>query len=128
MDLSNRRPLAVINGLQHMLAMRHNNKLSTVVEREGLLGENQFGFRKGRSTTDALFVLLTMVQKCKLKSSKLTMSFLDIQKAYDRVWRKGLYYKMECMGLGGRTLEIIKSLYHNDSLRFVVNGKLTSKL
>ena len=81
MDLSNRRPLSVIIGMQHMIAMRHNMKITEVVEREGMLGENQFGFRKGRSTQDALFVLLTIIQKSKLKSNNLTMSFLDIQKA-----------------------------------------------
>ena len=48
--------------------------------------------------------------------------------AYDRVWREGLYHKMEKIGLGGKTLKLIKSMYRNDSLRFVVNGKLTKQL
>ena len=35
---------------------------------------------------------------------------------------------MSKMGLGGKTLDLIKSMYRNDNLRFVVNGKLTEKL
>ena len=128
MDMKNRRPLTIANGFQHLLAMRHTIKMTNVVEREQLLGEEQFGFRRNRSTLDALFVLNTVIQKSRLSGKKLSICYLDIKKAYDRVWRQGLYRKMEALGLGGKTLQIIKSMYHNDSLRFVVNGKLTERL
>ena len=48
--------------------------------------------------------------------------------AYDTVWRAGLYAKLESLGFGGRTLQIIKSLYFNDSLRFLLNGKYSDPL
>ena len=48
--------------------------------------------------------------------------------AYDTVWRAGLYTKLESLGFGGRTLQIIKSLYVNDSLRFLINGKYSDPL
>ena len=34
----------------------------------------------------------------------------------------------EPIGFGGKTLKIIKSMYCNDSLRFLVNGKFTDQL
>ena len=86
MDLKNRRPLTIGNGFQHLVAMRHNSKMSEVVEREKLLGEEQFGFRKGRSTTDALFVLNAAIQKSRLKGKKITLTFLDIKKVRFYFW------------------------------------------
>ena len=81
MDLKNRRPLTVVNGFQHLVSMRHNDQMIKVVERESLHGEEQFGFRRGRSTTDALFVLQTLIQKSKKSGKKLSLVFLDLKKA-----------------------------------------------
>lgn len=49
-------------------------------------------------------------------------------KAYDSVWRPALYLKLENLGFGGKTLELIKSMYRNDSLRFLLNGHYSEEL
>ena len=41
--------------------------MSEAAEANSLLGNEQFGFRKGRSTLDAIFVLSTLLQKAKGK-------------------------------------------------------------
>jgi len=41
--------------------------MTTIIEDEKLLGEEQYGFRRGRSTLDAVFVLSTMIPKSKVK-------------------------------------------------------------
>jgi hypothetical protein len=41
--------------------------MTNVAERNGFLGEEQFGFRRNRSTLDAVFVLSTLIKKAKLK-------------------------------------------------------------
>ena len=41
--------------------------MSGVVEKNGLLGPEQFGFRRGRSTIDASFVLMSLFMKAKRK-------------------------------------------------------------
>ena len=48
--------------------------------------------------------------------------------AYDSVWRESLYHKHETCGYGGRTLDLVKSLYCNDSLKFLLNGQYSSDL
>ena len=44
------------------------------------------------------------------------------------MWREALYSKLEKLGFGGKTVKIIKSMYCNDSLRFLINGKYTDQL
>ena len=42
--------------------------MTSAAEDNGLLGDEQFGFRKGRSTIDAAFVLTTLIKKAKAKA------------------------------------------------------------
>ena len=58
----------------------------------------QFGFMPGRGTTDALFVVRRMQEECRGKK-KLYMSFVDIEKAFDRVPRKVMEWAMRKKGL-----------------------------
>ena len=41
--------------------------MTTIAEENGMLGPEQFGFRKGRSTQDAVFLLTTLLKKAKDK-------------------------------------------------------------
>lgn len=51
-----------------------------------------------------------------------------VLQAYDTVWRQALYVKLANLGFGGKTLQLIRSMYCNDSLRFLINGKYTEEL
>ena len=52
---------------------------------------------------------------------------MNIQ-AYDSVWREALYLKLRRLGFGGKTLDFIKSMYHNDNIKFLINGHLSQPL
>lgn len=39
-----------------------------IAEKNGMLGPEQFGFRKERSTIDAVFILTSLLNKAKAKS------------------------------------------------------------
>ena len=56
------------------------------------------------------------------------MVITHIIEAYDSVWREALYAKLNNLGFGGKVLKLIKSLYCNDSLNFIINGKYSSSL
>ena len=42
--------------------------MTDAAEASGLLGQEQFGFRKKRSTLDAIFLLSTLLRKAKAKT------------------------------------------------------------
>ena len=52
--------------------------------------------------------------------------FLDISKAFDRVWHKDLLYKPKCMGINGNILKLVKSFLSNRYQRVVHNGQASS--
>ena len=41
----------------------------------------------------------------------MKVAFLEVRKTYDRVWREGLWKKMEGYGFGGKFLRVLKELY-----------------
>ena len=54
--------------------------MTDVAEKEGMIGQEQFGFRKDRSTIDAVFVLTTLLSKARSKTWQYSAAFLDISK------------------------------------------------
>ena len=54
--------------------------MTSAAEDNDLLGDEQFGFRKGRSTIDAAFVLTTLIKKAKAKGWHYSAAFIDLQK------------------------------------------------
>ena len=68
-----------------------------------LLHEGQAGFRL-KSCIDNVYTLCELVQG-RLREGKTTYAFfLDVQKAYDMVWRDGLWLKLWDMGVKGGLL------------------------
>ena len=49
--------------------------------------------------------------------------FLDISKAFDRVWHRGLLYKLQCFGVGGALLKWIEDYITHRSQKVVLNGQ-----
>ena len=47
----------------------------------------QFGFRPGRGTTDAIFILRQVQEKLLAKGKTCYFAFVDLEKAFDRVPR-----------------------------------------
>ena len=89
-----------------------NNRLSEVLQEENLLNENQTGFRKGYSTTDHIFTLLTQINHYKnVKKKKLYVSFVDFRKAFDKVSHSLSWAKLIKYGIGGKFMKIINSMY-----------------
>ena len=49
--------------------------------------------------------------------------FLDISKAFDKIWLPGLIFKIKSFGISGDLLELIKNFLSNRFQRVVLNGQ-----
>ena len=52
-------------------------------------------------------------------------NFLDISKAFDKVWHEGLLYKLESLGISGNLLNLFRSFLKDRHQRVVLNGQLS---
>ena len=125
-NISNYRPITVIPCMCSTYSKLLNARLTEVVEKHKILGETQNGFRKGRSGIDSAFTLNTVLWKSLAKKKKVSLAFLDLQKAYDSVHRETLWKKMADIGFGGQFIESIKCLYKGDYVTSEVNGITTN--
>ena len=55
-------------------------------------------------------------------------NFLDISKAFDKVWHEGLIFKLEHTGISGNLLSLLKSFLNNRFQRVVLNAQCSNWL
>ena len=84
--------------------------------------ENQSGFRKEYSTLDNIFSLYSLLEYYKSKKRKLYCCFIDFTKAFDNVWRIGLWQKLLKEGIHGKILNVIKNMYAEIKSCILLNG------
>ena len=58
--------------------------------------------------------------------SKLGQFFLDILKAFDKVWHKGLLYKLKSMSIPGDLFNLVENYLSGRLQRVVLNGQTSS--
>ena len=86
---------------------------------------NQSGFMPGDSCIHQLISITYEIYPSFDANSSLEVRgvFLDISKAFDRVWHEGLIYKIKCMGVKGDLLALIESFLFERQQRVVLNGQ-----
>lgn len=75
------------------------------------IGWDQFGFRKGIGTREAIAVLRTMGERCIEHDQKLYICFVDYEKAFDRVDWKRLMEILKRLGVDWKERRLITGLY-----------------
>lgn len=102
-------------------------RLSHILEPRGILTNIQSGFRKGRSTTDALVRVSNDVDKALRMKELMTIVYFDIEKAYDTMWREGLLIKLSSMGIGGRLYNWIMDFLTGRKIQVKVGSEVSIK-
>ena len=104
-----------------------DNRIRGWAERTGALSDLQGGFRRDRETVDQIFILNEIVAHRREHGECTFLTFIDVTKAYDRVWRPGLWHKLGVTGLGDRLGAIIQQIYKNVVRTVLVNGRHTEE-
>ena len=117
------RPISLLSVMSKLFESVINKAVISHLDRHKLLSDNQYGFRSSRSTADILTVITHRVSEALDHGRETRTVALDISKAFDRVWHKGLLHKLSSYGISGDVLGIIESFLSDRSLRVVVNGQ-----
>jgi hypothetical protein len=103
--------------LAKVFAMILEARLSNWAEERGLRARGQAGFRKDFRTTDNLYILRTLIEQSIHKCKKVYCCFVDFRKAFDTVPRYLLWQVLDEMGIVGRFMQCLKSMYSQDNIR-----------
>ena len=114
----NYRALSIGSNISKIIPRIILNRLEDTYEAN--ISEAQFGFRKGRSTCDAIFILKNVIQK---HSGPLVLVFVDLTAAYDHIPREFLFRVLEFRTGAKILVYILRKLY--DGTKAYISGTKT---
>ena len=111
------RPISLLNVMGKIFEKILASRLAPLLESHRLLPDQQFGFRSQRSTINPLMELHTdSTRHSNLKECTAAV-FLDIERAFDKVWHDGLIHKLISLQLNPAFIQLIDSFLSNRSCK-----------
>ncbi len=103
-DPNNYRPVSLLSCVSKILERVVFKKLFNYLRTINFISEHQSGFQPGDSTVNQLTYLYHSFAEALDQKKDVHIIFCDISKAFDRVWHKGLLYKLRKAGVFGNLL------------------------
>ena len=91
-----------------------------------LISDNQSGFKPDDSCINQLLSITHEIYHSLDNGLEVRGVFLDISKAFDKVWHEGLILKLNQYGISENLLCLIKCFLKNRKQRVVLNGQTSS--
>ena len=100
------------------------NSLLNYLDDNNLLNNNQSGFRSGDSCARQLLAITNDIVNAFYKNQSLEVRgvFLNLSKAFDKVWHERLMYELKRLGICGKYPGLIISFLSNQCQRVVFSG------
>ena len=120
--ISNYRPISLLPICGKILEKIIFDQVYSFLNINELISKHQSGFRPGDSTIYQLLSITSSIYDSFEKYDETHALFLDISKAFDKVWHDGLIFKLECNGVKGNLLNFLKDYLQNRKQRVILNG------
>ena len=126
--VNNCRPISLLPVFGKIFEKIIFNKIYKFLSEEKLLNPNQSGFRPSDSCINQLIEITHEIFKAFDCNPPLEVRsvFLDISKAFDKVWHEGLIYKIKSMGVSGQLLNLLENYLTNRHQRVLLNGQYSA--
>lgn len=122
-DVNNYRPINITSVVMRLFDRLMLPTLQHYMSSHSIPASFQFGFTKGRSTYDAIFRLLSFVGR--YFHNPIPAIFIDISKAYDRIWVHGLIHKLHKLNMRPHDLHFYVALLSNRTFRVAGQGYMS---
>ena len=110
-DLNNFRDISLLSVFGKLFCTVLNNRLKFWQESNNIFCQEQAGFRAGFCTGDNIFILQGLIYNAKVDGKNLYLAFVDFSKAFNSIFRYGLWYKLIRLGCSGKLFKTIFNLY-----------------
>jgi len=122
---NNYRGITLLCTLGQLFTRVLNNRLMDWADKYSVYIEAQAGFRPNMGTVDNVFVLQGIITRVLNQGKQLYCAFIDFTKAFDYVVRDTLWVKLIKLGIRGKPLNTIKSMYNTVKSRVKYNNELS---
>ena len=125
-DVSNYRPISLLSTVGKVLEKIVHKYLFNFFRNNNILTTLQSGFIPGDSTVNQLVDIYNTFCKALDEGKEVRAIFCDRSKAFDRVWHKGLLFKLRSAGISGSLLSWFTDYLHNRKQHVVLPGASSS--
>ena len=128
--INNYSPVSLLPVCGKILERLVFNSIFDFLDNNSLLSANKSGFRPSDSCESQLLSIYHEIYAsfdC-YPTLEVRGVFLDISKAFDRVWLEGLIYKIKSIGISGPLLKLIESFLSIRYQRVLLNGQSSTWL
>ena len=123
---SNYCPIAITSLISKTMETIITKRLLAYLETNNLVSDHQYGLRQARSTGDLLAYAVHAWSSALESYGESRVISLDISKAFDPVWHKGLLAKLPMFGLHHTLIQWISSFQSDRSIPIRVDGYLSN--
>ena len=126
--INNYRPISLLPVLGKIFEKIIFKNIYNHLVTNNLISNNQSGFRPGDSCTNQLLSLIHEIHKAFDDKNCLEVRsvYLDMSKAFDKVWHDGLLFKLKQNGINGKLLSLMENYLSQRKQRVVLNGQNSS--
>jgi len=117
-NLNNYRPISLLPVLSKVLEKVLNKQLTKKLDELHLIDDNQYGFRTGHSTEDAVVKFIDKIEKAKTQFKYVISIHVDVSKAFDSCDHNILRKKLKRIGLNSISHGLMSS-YMKDRVQEV---------
>ena len=119
-NVENYRGITLLLTLSKLFTNILNERLNLWAGSNGVYIEAQSGLRSNLGIVDGIFVLHNIANWCISNKNKLYCAFLDYSKAFDNAVRDNLWYKLVKVGIRGKMITMLQSIYSSVKSRIQV--------
>jgi Reverse transcriptase (RNA-dependent DNA polymerase) len=124
---SNYRPISLISCVGKVMERIVFKHVYNHLYFNNLIYRNQAGFLPGHSTVYQLIDIYNQICKSFDEKKSTCMVFCDISKAFDKVWHRGLLFKIKQLGISGQLLAWLSNYLTNRKQRVFVNASFSNE-
>ena len=111
----NYRGISLLSCVGKLYSALLTSRITKYCEHDNLIADEQNGFRPGRSCTDHIYVLTSLIRNRLALNIDTFCAFIDMEKAFDWLNRMLLLYRLIESKIDGNIYFAIKALFDHNS-------------
>jgi hypothetical protein len=125
---SSYRPISLLPALGKLLERLVIRRIEVFLQHTNGLSDNQYGFRRGRSTLDAIGRLVATADEGRRTGGFCLAISLDIRNAFNEAWWPLIVENAKAKRIPGELLRIVRSFLHDRSVQLLDGQHLETRM
>ena len=123
-EVTSYRPISLLPILSKTFEKLFLKRLKPILAQKHLIPDHQFGFREHHSTVEQVHIVYNTIRDAFERKEYCAAAFVDITQAFDKVWHKGLLYKLK-INLPYPFFELLRSYLFERFFRIKLNDSVS---